>query len=68
MQSIKIAFLGTEQGTKGLSVDQRAIKHHQRSRMAARNQFQSVTVQVQQKSISSSGTNPEWIFLLGRFL
>lgn len=65
-ESVEIASLGTEQGTKGLSMDRRAIKQHQYSRMAVRNQFQSVTVQVQQKSISSSGTSPEWIFLLGR--
>lgn len=65
-ESIEITSLGTEQGTKGLRMDRRAIKQHQYSRMAVRNQLQRVTVQVQQKSISSSGTSPEWICLLGR--
>lgn len=68
MQLIKIACLGTQQGTKGLSVDQRAIKDHQHNSIADRNQPQSVTIQVQQKSVSSSGTSPAWIFLLGSFL
>lgn len=38
MQSIEIASLGTEQGPECPSVDQRAIEHHQHSRVAARNQ------------------------------